>query len=332
MKYIKILIVLAIILLLFWYFFKNVDMEDVAIHLKNLNPLYPVVFLLGHFLQYFIRAYRWGILLKPYKEKIPLRTLYHFTIIGFFLNLILGRVGEPARGILLAREVNIKKSYGLASVVLERMIDILFMVLLFLFSLWCMKGSDTGFLLQLRKISLIVLPLVIFVFSLFYLINIERVFSFVNKIVLFLVRVFPRRYRQRITDFSMNFLKGLKLELGFTDSLKLIGSSFLVWAWIVPFFWILMKGFGIHIHLIEAVPFFAIVAVFASIPIPGMAGTLDLGSKEGLIKLYQIAPDTAAAYTIVFHFLVVVLVVSLGIFSLKSYNLNLKTVKEDIKQ
>jgi len=63
--------------------------------------------------------------------KHSLLTLYNYTAIGFFLNLLPGRLGEPVRGILLAREEKIDKSYGLASVVVERMIDFLMMILIF---------------------------------------------------------------------------------------------------------------------------------------------------------------------------------------------------------
>ena len=103
MKYVKILLVIGIVAILLFFFFKNVDFREVFTTLSSLQLIYPVVFLLGLYLQLFIRGYRWGIILKPHKDKIPLFTLYNYTMIGFFLNVIVpGKVGEAAKGILLA--------------------------------------------------------------------------------------------------------------------------------------------------------------------------------------------------------------------------------------
>ena len=136
MRYVKILLIVGIVGVLLYFFFQDVNFGEVIAIIKGLNPIFPIVFFTGLFLQFFIRAYRWGLLLKPHKEKIPLLTLYNYTVIGFLISTILpGRLGEPAKGMLLASEENISRSYGLASVVLERLIDSLMIVLLFLTSL-----------------------------------------------------------------------------------------------------------------------------------------------------------------------------------------------------
>jgi len=328
MKYFKIIIVLAIIIILFFFFFKNVDFASVAQKLKSINPIYPLVFIVGTFFQFIIRAYRWGILLQPIKKNIPLKSLYNYTIIGFFLNIIPGgRVGEAAKGILLAKEENIKKSSALASVVLERIMDILTMILLLLISIHFISNNQAPFLLKLKNISLILLFIIIFVIAGFYLINSKRVFLWTEKIIRFITRIAPLKIRERIISFCINFIKSLKLDLGLVQFLKLFGVSMVIWLTIIPFYWFLMKGFNINIDFIQTIPYYGTIIVAASIPTPGMVGTLDAGSKISLMKLFNVSSETAVAYTLVFHFLVLACTIILGLIAIWKYGLNLNFIK-----
>src|SRR5210317_1853034 len=125
MKYLKFVIILAFVSALLYLGFKDVSLNQLLDALKGVSIWAPIIFFLGTFLQFFIRAYRWGILLRPYKKDIPLLTLYNFTVIGYMLNLFPGRVGELAKAFMLAKEEKIEKGIGLGSVFLERLIDFL---------------------------------------------------------------------------------------------------------------------------------------------------------------------------------------------------------------
>ena len=332
MKILKIAVVVCIIILLFYFVFNDVNLSDVIKHIKNINPVYPLVFAVGVFLNFIIRAYRWGIILKPYKKDIPLKTLYDFTVIGFFLNLFTGRLGEVARGILLARKEKIKKSFGLATVVLERMIDSFIIILLFLISLFFIKNSNSEFLQNLKKISLYILPVILIIFSMFYFINIKKISNLIEKSVILISKILPAKFRERAVKSVLNFFTGLKLNLSLYDFTKLFLFSIIVWLCVIPFYWFLMKGFdfGVNISLAETVPYFSILAVSATIPIPGMAGSLDAGSKLGFTELYKIPSDSATvvAYTILFHFFIVFVSIIAGFISFYRQRLNFKIIKK----
>ena len=230
MKYVKIIIVLALIVLLFAFFFKDINLNQVLTTIASINPIYPLLFLLGCVLQFFVRGYRWGIILRSHKKKIPLTTLYNYTVIGFLLNIFPGgRIGEPARGILLARHENFKPSYGLASVVLERIIDILVMILILLTSLYFIEDNGTTFLLQLRKISIFVFFFVMVIFSTFYFLNFKKVAYGIEKVIIFCAKAVPKKIREKTIHFLTHFIKGLRLNLTFPDFLKLFAASLVVW-------------------------------------------------------------------------------------------------------
>jgi uncharacterized membrane protein YbhN (UPF0104 family) len=165
----------------------------------------------------------------------------------------------------------------------------------------------------------------------FYLINVPRVFLFIGKIVLFFSKVIPLKLRERVIRFSLHFLKGLKLNLSAFDFCKLFFSSLLVWTYLIVFYWFLMKAFKINITYMETIPYFSILVVFAAIPTPGMTGTIDFGSKVGLTELYHIPIDTAVAYTLLVHVLLLLVWVIIGFFAVWKQGLSftlLKKVKE----
>lgn len=331
MKYIKYILILGLVGILLFFFFRNVNFQEVYDSISSINPIYPIVFLLGLYMQFFIRGYRWGLILYPHKNRIALLSLYHYTVIGFFLDAIVpGKIGEPAKGILLAKEENIGRSYGLASVVLERLIDSLMIVLLFLASLFFLKDTTSPLLMKLKIASFFIFPIIVLFFLLFYLLNTERAFVYVEKIIRFLSKVLPHKIRERAVTFGLNFVKGLRLNLSFFNYVKLLLSSIVVWLFLIPFYWFLMQGFefGPNISMVETIPYFSIIVLSAAIPTPGMAGSLDFASKEVLrSSTYNVHVSEAVAYTVLAHFLILVVMVIPGIVSFWVKGISMKTIR-----
>jgi uncharacterized membrane protein YbhN (UPF0104 family) len=149
----------------------------------------------------------------------------------------------------------------------------------------------------------------------------------VEKVIVKLSRILPKKIRSRTVEFILHFIKGLQLNLTFLDFLKLFLASIAVWFALIPCYWILMKGFNIHLGLFEIFPYFSIIVVSASIPTPGMAGSMDAASKIALTKLYNIPGETAVAYTLLFHFLVLVLWIVCGLIASMVEGFNIKSIK-----
>jgi glycosyltransferase 2 family protein len=332
MKYIKYILIFGIVGVLLFFFFKNVEFSKVFDSISSINLIYPTVFLLGLYAQFYIRGYRWGLLLKPHKNRIPMLTLYNYTVIGFFLNVIVpGKIGEPARGILLAGEEKISRSYGLASVVLERLIDSLMIVLLFLTSLFFIKDATSPLLMDLKKTSFFIFPIILLFFLLFYFLNTEKAFIYVEKIVRFFSKALPHRLRERAVSFGLNFVKGLRLNLSFLNYVKLLFSSIVVWVFLIPFYWFLMQGFdfGGNISIVESIPYFSIIVLSAAVPTPGMAGSLDFASREALSSsTYNVPTNDAVAYTVLAHFLILLVMIIPGLISFWMKGISMNTIRE----
>jgi len=309
-------------------FFRNIDFPRVWELVRHIHPAYLLLFALGLLLQQLLRGYRWAILLRPRKASIRIATLVNFTLIGFLINTLLpGRIGEPARGILVARKEGIKSAHGLASVVIERLIDAVVVVCLFLISLLFLKHSASPIIASLRQVAILLLPLILATFALFYFINRPGGFTWASKQITRLAGLFPANRRQRFSGAILHFIEGLRLQLKPMDFLRLTASSFAIWLIVIPVYWFMFRPLGIDASLLEALTYYCILAAAASIPTPGMAGSLDAASRLTLVGILGVDLNRAVAYTLVMHVLIILVLALAGFAALASEGVKLKGIR-----
>ena len=119
------------------------EWANVAAAFARVHYLYVLPIALISVYSIIVRCQRWRLLLRPVGA-IPLLPLVSATAIGFLCNMVLPlRVGEVVRPVLLARRTATPVSSILASVVLERLLDML-TILVFLGLVMCLVPvSDT---------------------------------------------------------------------------------------------------------------------------------------------------------------------------------------------
>lgn len=329
MKLWKVAVVVGISGLLIFLFFQRIHLGSVISILLQVNPIYPLVFSLAFIPHCLLRAYRWGILLKPYKREIPVTSLYNATVIGFMISYLLpGRLGEIARPVILAEKEQIKKAQAIATIVLERLIDALIIFSLFLLSVFFLEGKKALPVARIKRVSLIITMIFLFLVLALYLLGARRSGPFIEKFCNFAFRIFPAHLRKRLTEATLTFTRALHPGLDLRSSAKLGLLSVGLWIYIIPFYWFLMRGFvQMRMTLVETVPYFAILYISGIVPTPGMAGSLDLASRVALTGLFRIEGNTAVAYTLLFHTLQVAVPVILGLAALGQEGLNLKKIR-----
>ncbi|HUE96378.1 MAG TPA: lysylphosphatidylglycerol synthase domain-containing protein, partial [Longimicrobiaceae bacterium] len=95
--------ILLSLLLLAWAL-RDVSYAEVAQHTRSADYRLFSLSIVIALSAFWIRAFRWGILLLPASGRIPFRPLLAATFIGFAVNNLLpARVGEFARAFSLAR-------------------------------------------------------------------------------------------------------------------------------------------------------------------------------------------------------------------------------------
>jgi hypothetical protein len=167
---------------------------------------------------------------------------------------------------------------------------------------------------------------------LFYLINLPPFFKFLEKLIKIVLKLSPKKIRERLYGFIIDFIQSLRLKLSLREYMLLIFSSVFLWIFIIPFYWFLMRGFdfGVNISVPLMFPWFSIIVAFAAIPTPGMAGSLEIGSKIAFISVFNVGTgfeNTIIAYTLIFHFLLILVSIMVGLFAVKSEGLSIKRLK-----
>ena len=79
---------------------------------------------------YLTRAWRWGYLLAPL-ARVRLLDLFSATTVGFMTGLVIPRAGEVVRPYLVGRRHAIPVSAAFASIILERLLDLITVIVLF---------------------------------------------------------------------------------------------------------------------------------------------------------------------------------------------------------
>ena len=77
-----------------------------------------------------LRAIRWKYLFKP-EDRVETYSLFRYELIGYFGNNVLPlRLGELLRSYILGKRYHLSKSYVFGTIVLERILDTLTLMLL----------------------------------------------------------------------------------------------------------------------------------------------------------------------------------------------------------
>ena len=110
---------------------KQIDFERVASVLKETNYFWIFASMAISILTYWIRAARWNLLLKPMGYNTKTSSGFWAISFAYFMNLTIPRSGEVARATSFYKMENVpfEKSFG--TVVLERVIDLIFLGLFF---------------------------------------------------------------------------------------------------------------------------------------------------------------------------------------------------------
>ena len=122
-----------------YFAFKNVPFIALFKYLASINYYWVLPAGLVTIISFILRAVRWRIILESVK-KISVVRAFHPMMIGFMINCVLpGRLGEVARPMILQKEEKVPFATGLATVVAERIFDIGFLILLFMFTAGMMR-------------------------------------------------------------------------------------------------------------------------------------------------------------------------------------------------
>lgn len=125
----KYTVFLALGLLLLWYASKDADTGIIMQSVKELNWFWVAVSMALSYTAMILRGWRWNLILEPMGYKSDTWANIHSVAFGYFMNNLIPRSGELARCGLLNRAEHIPVDKLFGTVILERVVDMMILVL-----------------------------------------------------------------------------------------------------------------------------------------------------------------------------------------------------------
>lgn len=281
-------------------------------------------------LMYAARAWRWGYLLRPLAA-VPLAHTFSATVVGFMAGMVIPRAQEVLRPYLVARRHALKTSAAFASIIVERLLDLVCVLVLFALYLFVLPqpaaqtqgplmdtARKVGALAGLGAIGMLV---ALFAFHWYA----EPVLAFCERV---LAR-FPPRIARPASEMLRSFGAGLAIFKAPAGHLAaIVVQSFVVWLLIAASLHCSNRAFGLTLPFHATFLIMVFLTVGVAVPTPGMVGGFHYAYKLALIEAFGVAPETAVAVAIAAHAMSNLPVLALGLVLLPREGLTLGRVAE----
>ena len=250
---------------------------------------------------------------------MPLGPAFSTTAIGFAATSVLPlRLGELIRPALLARRVGFGVSAALSSVVLERLFDMLFVILFFLvLSMVYTLPPD------LRRTAMLLGAGALVGFCVLLLVRLNRARA--ERVLDAVLGWGPAAVGRAIRPLAAGFFDALGALESPAIVARVVGYSALVWtANALPYLFALL-ALGIRVPLVPAaLASVVIVAAFVFIPQgPGFVGTWQAGCVLAL-DLFGVPRDQAVGFSLLTWIIQMLFNVGLGGFFVAREDLSLR--------
>ena len=250
------------------------------------------VFMLGQV----IRAERWRMLMAPTGNKVTSYHSFLSLMIGYLVNLVIPRGGEVSRCYNLYKldKTPVETSFG--TVVVERIVDLLCLVILL----------SISFAVESEKLFAFISTLPIQASGLTGKLVIVGVALLVVVLGVFGLYWYSKR-NQKLGAFIKRTWGGFKQGLAAVFRLErkflFIAYSAVIWGlYFLMSYCVVMAFEETSVLGISAVlSLFAIGSIAMAAPLPGGAGSYHALVPAGLVFLYAIPQSDAVAFTFVFH-------------------------------
>ncbi len=284
------------------FFLRNADMAGVWAETRRARTDLLVLALIVTAITYVLRALRWQYLLEPI-GRTHFSNAFRTTVIGFAASFLLpARAGEVIRPYLLARKENLSATAAFATIILERLLDLLTVLLLFGFVALIdgagVTGDQTAFARvkvggQLAAVAAVAGMAVLFVLAG----HPERM----GRWALRVERVLPARLARAVARFVESFAQGLAVMRQPLRLLVALAWSFPIWLSIAAGIWLTSLAFHITFPFAGTFLVTMLLVVGVAMPTPGAIGGFHAAYQIAVQTFFNAPDDRAVGGAIVLH-------------------------------
>lgn len=265
-----------------------------------------------------IRAVRWRYMLN---NDAPWTTVFHIQNIGYLLSSILPlRIGDVARAVLIGSVPPITISRGISTMVVERVLDMLFIIALLPFALssveqmpdWMRAGAQAMGVAAIGAIIVLIIAAN----------QRERATHLVESILNYIPFLDTAVWTAR----ADSFLAGLDSLTRFKDGLILILLTIATWVPIILAYYATLLAVNLDPNLVMAA--FVVCAAALSVALPSSPGQIGV-FHAGVIAALQVwgQPEAqAASFAFLYHAINMAIMIGFGIVGILATGSTFKQV------
>jgi uncharacterized protein (TIRG00374 family) len=312
------------------YFLWNVDFEQVGDAMRSARPGLIVASSAIALLNYYLRAIRWQLILRPVGKVRHAGALLAVAVGYAGITLLPARLGDLIRPFVLSKREQLPLSGTLASIFTERLFDLWTVIVYFL--VFVLFPPAMGQLDAEATRNLRILSLSGYLFGAGLVVGtlmILGLFRFQEQFVEVVTRPVGRlraSWRAPLASFLNHFLDGLRILQRPRDLLVTVGASLVIWYVIYWQVRVALLAFGIELPLRAAYLLVTLSVIGLAIPTPGGIGGMHKAMQLGLTAFFAVELNTATAVAIVYHAICFVPITILGLLCLPLVGLKLRDV------
>jgi len=286
----------ALTLGLLWLFLRNIDPREAWQALTHAHLGWIALAVGVVLVTYTLRAWRWRVLLAPIGPA-GFRYAFRATIIGYTASFLLpGRVGEVLRPYLLARHEGLNVASTFATIIVERLLDLITMLLLFGCAI-LIAGVEVGPEVRAAGLVAALGSLV----GTVVLVVLAGHPELIGRWVARLTRWLPPRAAATLAHLVQTFAEGLKVMRSPGHLLWSFLWSVPLWLSIALTIWLTSLAFDLTLPFIASFLVVGYLTVGISLPTPGVAGGFHYFYKAAMTQLFGAPESVAAAAAVVLH-------------------------------
>ncbi len=311
LKILKFLAFFAIGAFIFWLIYKDQDIERIKSVLKNdVKYFWIVISLVIGLLSHFSRTVRWGLMIEPISHKPRFINTFLAVMVGYLMNMVFPRMGEISRCGVLSRYEKVSFTKLLGTVVAERAVDMVSLLVLLVIVIFSQFGHMLHFLgenpeIETKLLALITSPLL-----------------FVGLAALFILAYIFRKTLQHTLFYQKVFTILMNLKEGFISIRSVrkkgwfIFHSVAIWTMYYLMLYAVFFAFGFTSHLgpIAGLTTFVLASFGMVAPVQGGIGAWHFMAIEAL-ALYGVDKANAVIFAFVAHGSMTGMIIVIGIIS-----------------
>ena len=300
---IKYLMSFALSAVFLYIAFYDVNFGQVMQRVEQASIFWIIVFIAALLLSHLLRAIRWKVILSSVKPDAKLKNLFGALMVGYGVNCVVPRLGEISRAALLGKWERISRSAMFGTVIVERVIDMIFLGLAVLVSVFIWTESLYDKFVWLKS-ALYITGAGMFLIILFLYLTIKMKKKFYGIILKMIGKISGKAAEKSAYIFDMltegfSSLKGTK---NYIYTIVLSIAIMMVYALVsyIGFYTIGMQNIK-HVTYEMGWVLMSISAIGVVIPTPGATGSYHTLTKAALVLLFGFNETISLAYAFLTH-------------------------------